>query len=932
MTSQTPAPVDLEKLTALVETLNGADKLETMLSLLTTGLPGLLAADRCSVTLVSDDEKELTIYAPTGILEGITTETGERSDRTQVWRAIRSGELVVFEAQADGPGVEAQLHRAGLRSTALVPLILGSQRLGTINVSSLAPGRFRGAEQKTLHHVAYIVAGSIIQRRMLAAARKAAAVERERAMQLSVLNELATNLTACVRVDDVYRLVLGAVRQVMPKVRRAGFVRFNDELTEFAVVALFDGLISPFTETKPVAGTWLSEVIATGVPMCHSDFADGVHPELQFLAADGLTNGWSVPISQDHHVHGVLCLASTARLDGDVQSIGMISTIGQLMSVTMGRLLAQQHAEKALQTFIDDSPVFIMAVNEDGIVEKVSHYGAKTLGFDAAELLGQPFSCLHPHGYRVDAGLRLRVWARQGEDAMRSFEVMMLRGNGDYQWTRQSGRTVSGVHGKLLTLIACEDIAAVRKLTDELNHQVRHDSLTGLSNRVHFEERLQQVASAAATNGERYAVLFMDIDRFKAVNDSHGHAVGDNLLCEVARRIKSVVRSNDLVARIGGDEFQIVLRDLRELADAFKVADNLRLQLSQPLQLTHQELSIGVSIGVALSDGVNTGPAELIKRADTALYRAKELGRNNVQVFTESLTSRMSRRSLMEQELVRAIHNNELRLQLQPRFRTNDGAMVAVEALVRWQHPEHGLLGPNRFIPLAEESMLVGQITSWVLSQGIRQLGRLHEQWPHLRLGVNVSARELMVNGDLVPRVMGELQAQRMDPASLELEITETALFEDLDAGREVLTRLTDVGIQIALDDFGTGYASLSQLVALPIDTVKIDGSFVSALESDARARSITDTVAQLTANLGIHCVAEGVETPWQAAYLQKIPVDALQGYLLARPLWLDDLLRDGAALEVNSRRLLTGSDRPAAETGAASQGAATPSTQLTDR
>ncbi len=914
MPERKEAIIDLEHLTELVEKFNEARCEDAVFKVLTEALPELMGADRASVALLNEDETAFVIRAATGAIGPVGEGDSVPVSHTRAWEAINSDQLLVYQPNPSLGGADARLHKLGIRTQACVPIRFGLRRMGVINIGYTAADRFVDAEKKTLWHLANIVASNMMQRRMLRSAERAAEADREHMARLTVLNVLASKLSACVSTHDVYQQVVQSLREVFKSAAHVVYVELSPDCQTYDVVAVSSEVPTPLVTKRPVAQSWLTEVLELGDSRGCVELKQQSWADHQKLVMAGMTHGWSMQVELDGRVQGVLGMAGSADLAADPQNLDLVRTITRLTSVTLGRLSAQARAETAIRTFIDDSPVFVIAMDAAGKIEKVSRFGAHSLGYDVDSLIGTSFSGIHPKSQRLEVSERIKQWAGQDVDSIMTVETMMRLANGKSRWTRQNIRTIRTERDRVRIMVVCEDITAVRKLTDKLHHQVRHDGLTGLANRTHFDDSLRRVFSNAENNIERFAVLFMDLDRFKAINDSYGHSAGDKVLKSTARRIRKVLRSNDIVARVGGDEFQVILRNAQSLDSVQKVANKLRLELNQPIRIGHQELTVGTSIGISIYDASANSPDELVQQADIALYRAKELGRNNVQVFTSALSARLSQRSVMEQELVRAIDNDELRLQLQPRFRTSDGAMVAVEALVRWQHPEQGLLGPDTFIPLAEQSSLVGRITSWVLDNGLRQLSTLQKRWPYMRLGINVSARELMASGDLVRRVLSKLDDQHLPAICLELEITETALFEDLDAACEVLTELTDLGVQVALDDFGTGYASLSQLVNLPIDTVKIDRSFVSALEKDGRGRSITDTIAQLSGNLGIHCVAEGVETPWQASYLKGIEVDALQGYLLARPMWLADLVSNGDQIEARARQLLRPKSRAAGE------------------
>ncbi len=418
---------------------------------------------------------------------------------------------------------------------------------------------------------------------------------------------------------------------------------------------------------------------------------------------------------------------------------------------------------------------------------------------------------------------------------------------------------------------------------DDIRHQALHDPLTGLPNRVLFLDRL---GHALSRRGTRVAVLFVDLDHFKLVNDSMGHAAGDSLLVDVAPRLREALRPGDTIGRFGGDEFGILLEDIADERAATEVAERIAAAFARPFVVGGAEHFAAASIGIALGSGDDDGAESLIRDADAAMYRAKERGRRRYELFDGAMRARAIERFSMENDLRRALERDELRLVYQPMVSMRDGAIVGVEALLRWEHPRRGLVSPAEFVPMAEECGLIEPIGAWVLEEACGQTVRWHADWPDARpisVAVNLSARQVMRAG-LADVVASTLRRTGMDAACLSLEITESVLIDEPDAGAETLRALGSLGVQIALDDFGTGYSSLSYLTRLPIDSLKLDRSFVDGLGREQHDTAIATAVVRMAQALSIAVIAEGVETEVQLAELQRLGSDYAQGFFFARP------------------------------------------------
>ena len=429
---------------------------------------------------------------------------------------------------------------------------------------------------------------------------------------------------------------------------------------------------------------------------------------------------------------------------------------------------------------------------------------------------------------------------------------------------------------------------ALRESKEQLAWQAARDALTGVHTRKALLERLEDILSDARRNDFPVWVAFIDLDRFKQVNDRYGHAVGDRMLVTLSSRLRDVLRREDLIGRYGGDEFILVLQGDAHHELSTQAIDRIMAAICEPLPFEGFSLTLTSSIGIATFPSDGDQPAKLIERADAAMYRAKELGRNLYQFYNAEIHARVQERAMIESTLAPALEARELVLHYQPQVSLTDGQLVGAEALIRWQHPELGLLPPGRFIPLAEESSLINRIGAWALNEACRQCAAWHKAGlGRLRIAVNLSLRQL--NGmELVTLVDDALAASGLPADCLELELTESLMMTNIDLTLETLRALHQRGVQVALDDFGTGYSSFAYLKQLPLSCLKVDREFVRDLGEEASSTDgevIVRTLVQLAHNLGLRVIAEGVETNAQRAILCALGCDEMQGWLYSRAL-----------------------------------------------
>jgi diguanylate cyclase (GGDEF)-like protein/PAS domain S-box-containing protein len=467
-------------------------------------------------------------------------------------------------------------------------------------------------------------------------------------------------------------------------------------------------------------------------------------------------------------------------------------------------------------------------------------------------------------------------------------EHRVRRQDGSYRWMLSRGLAVMDSNRHVYRMTgSLTDVTDQKQAEKQLLHNAFHDALTGLPNRALFMDRLKHsLAEMKKGDGYTFGVLFLDLDRFKVVNDSLGHQIGDQLLVAAARRLESCLRPGDIVARLGGDEFAVILDRVRHVTDAIQAAERIREHLARPFNLSGHEVFISASIGIALNQTSSDQPDEILRNADTAMYRAKDQGRGCFELFDKGMHARNAALSQLESGLRRALARDEFRVHYQPIISLESWRISGFEALVRWEDPEHGYISPLKFIPVAEDTGLIIPIGQWVLREACQQLRMWQEQFPSdppLSISVNLSGKQFS-QPDLIERIAQILSETGLEASSLKMEITESAIIENIAAATITLKRIKALGIRLSLDDFGTGYSSLSYLHRFPIDTLKIDRSFVSKINLPKNTE-IVRTILTLAGNLGLDVVAEGVETRDQILQLTGMNCEYVQGYLLSKPI-----------------------------------------------
>jgi diguanylate cyclase (GGDEF)-like protein/PAS domain S-box-containing protein len=612
-----------------------------------------------------------------------------------------------------------------------------------------------------------------------------------------------------------------------------------------------------------------------------------------------------------------------AQQDGIAHAAQQRTWLGWLGSLTVGLLLLcllgwrmhriqrrsavaeqaradERHGEERLHALVRHSSDVVAVVDDSSQVLWLAESVRGALGHDPADLVGGRLTDLVHSGDAVQAARFLAKTALSPGRAG-SLSVRLRAADGDYRAVELIAHNHVGdplIDGILLNLRDVSDRVA---LEEQLRHQAFHDDLTGLANRALFEDRLTLALARSRRHASQLAVIFVDLDDFKTVNDSLGHAVGDELLRATAQRLATCLRAQDTAARLGGDEFAVLLEDLSDIDEAWQIAERLRRALEPPLVLNGREIASSASLGLECP-APGAPAAEVLGNADLAMYAAKDAGKGRVARFDPVMRAQLVERIELGSELGLAVERDELLLEYQPLVELETGRITGVEALIRWQHPTRGRLSPDRFIALAESNGQIVAIGRWVLQTACAQLRRWQDETPgadDLHMSVNVSTRQL-ADPNFPRDVRAAIEAVGIDPSRFTLEITEHLLLDDGDLMQQRLQALKEIGVHLAVDDFGTGYSALSYLQKFPIDVLKIDRSFVSGIDRDPERARLVHGIVEMGRNLRLSVVSEGIEEAGEAALLREFRSEYGQGYLFSKPVdaeTLDRLLTDGTTL-----------------------------------
>ncbi|MBI4804117.1 MAG: EAL domain-containing protein [Desulfovibrio sp.] len=544
-------------------------------------------------------------------------------------------------------------------------------------------------------------------------------------------------------------------------------------------------------------------------------------------------------------------------------------------------------AETKYRSIFENAIEGIFQVNPEGKVVSANPAMARILGYKTPQELmdGVDNFCSQ---LCEDASKREKFFrVLEDHGSVQAFEVQTSRQDGQALWASVNahlvtGKTAENVHfeGTL------EDISDHKRFEEQLLHQSLHDALTGLPNRALFSDRLSQAISRTSRNNSFFALLYLDVDRFKVINDSLGHAAGDQFLLKLAERLRGCTREADTLARLGGDEFAVISEQVRTLSGATMVAERILDEMRKPFTIDGREIYSTVSIGIICCGGFCGTAEEVLRDADLTMYRAKSNGKARYEVFDNALHEQTIQLLTMETELRSALTRNEFELHYQPIVDVISGEVVSLEALLRWKHPERGYIPPLEFIPMAEENGLIIPLGWWVLEEACRQLAALQARFPRpnpLSMSVNISAKQFS-QADLSQKLQTLLSQSKIIPGTLELEITESVIMERGEAATDKLEEFKALGLKLFIDDFGTGYSSLSYLHRFPIDMLKIDRSFISEIDATGGHVEIVRAIVGLGLNLGMGLIAEGVETEAQLAVIRTLGCQLAQGYFFSKP------------------------------------------------
>lgn len=627
-------------------------------------------------------------------------------------------------------------------------------------------------------------------------------------------------------------------------------------------------------ETDPSFAPWREQAIASGY---HS------------MAA--------VPIIQNHQTIGVFAIYSSFIDAFDSQILELLTSLSGDISSVITYIQGEEKRQlaetklKQLSQAIEQSHSAMIISDINGVVEYVNPYYSKLTGYDEEEIINQNIKVFSQTP--TDQALFDACWQQITEGNNWRGEIAYLNKNGELFWALQSVSPILNQQQTITHIIwTLEDNTELHNAHETISQLAYYDALTDLPNRRLFHDRFNQSIHAATRHKNKVALLYFDLDNFKAVNDSFGHDFGDNLLKYVAKTLTACVRETDTVTRLGGDEFSIILNDINDNNDVTHIANNILTQLNKKSTLDSREIVVSTSIGISLYPDDGTTIKELIKCADMAMYHAKEKGRNNFQFFEEFLNKNAQQRLQMENKIQHAIDNNEFILHYQPQFNLNTGELSGVEALIRWVDRDGNIIPPNQFIPIAEETILIIDIGNWVITQACHEFKQLIDNgFPAVKVAINISACQFRRSDTLLRTIESALVQSNLKNSLLQVELTESILIEDVNETINVINQLKKKNISFAIDDFGTGYSSLSYLKSFPADVIKIDRSFIGDIENDLNDRAIISAITAMAHELELKVLAEGVENEAQIDYLKQHHCDFVQGYFYAKPMPAQQLL-----------------------------------------
>jgi diguanylate cyclase (GGDEF)-like protein/PAS domain S-box-containing protein len=663
---------------------------------------------------------------------------------------------------------------------------------------------------------------------------------------------------------------------------QAHFRRFFDEAR--AVMLLVDPADGRILDANPAASAFYGyareELLAMRITDINRMTGEDVASEMAEAIAAGREQSIQPHRLKNGEVRSVEVYSSPYRYDNRLVIYAIVHDISE-------RVEAERGLREAATVF-ESTAEAIMITDTGGTIRRINQAFTQMTGYSAAEALGQTPRILKSG--RQDRAYYQTMWERLLTQGHWEGELWNKRKNGEIFPVWQTVSTVRDSHGKGVGFVSLFiDITQKKRDADELAYRANYDALTGLPNRNLLAERLSQALKQARREGSRVAVMFIDLDFFKQVNDTLGHAIGDRLLQLAAERMRMCVRETDTIARLGGDEFVILLMDIDAVAPAGTVAEKVIAQMTEAFTIEGNEIHIGASIGITIFPDDGRDIDTLFRNADLAMYRAKAMGRNNAQFFEAALTTAALDRRALENDLRGALARHEFRLRFLPLVDLASGRIIGVEALLRWQHPQRGLLEPADFVPLAEETGLIRDIGAWALDEACQRLAGWEAAGHRLTLAINVSIRQLP-EALSARNLIAALDKHGLKPQQIVLEIAENILFSESPAIQNWLVEAGKAGLHLAIDDFGTGYSSLAYLKRFPVRHVKIDRAFVKNMTGDADNRALVEAILAMAHSLGLSVVAEGVEDAGQARLLRAHACELAQGYLYSEPLPAEEL------------------------------------------
>jgi diguanylate cyclase (GGDEF)-like protein/PAS domain S-box-containing protein len=671
---------------------------------------------------------------------------------------------------------------------------------------------------------------------------------------------------------------------------------------ELRTIGVSGTAVGAFDARRPVSGSIARFAIADRLPILIRDCPNDPRIDQTMRARVGDQSLICVPLLRGSDVLGTINVMRTEAHDPlseeDRQTLEMISVVLSSVVARAGEREAREAQAVAInrfRTLFDEASIGILRLDQKGQALEANPELALMLGAAPEEIVGTTFSeyLVGADGWRFDSMLEDLAAEKRNSSQL---ELCCRRASGEEIWVLLRAvieRDVAGTPEAVVAMI--ENITDRKRAESELMRQAEinefqalHDPLTGLPNRLLFSERIGHAILQAQRQKKKLAVALIDLDRFKEINDSLGHSAGDHLLISVGKQMGGALRASDTVARLGGDEFGLVLPELTDIDSLLPVLERLQESLEEPIHVQSLPIGIEASMGIAIYPDHGADAQTLIQRADIAMYEAKRDGLGHV-FYDESTHDHDVSSLTLVAELRRAISEHELVLHYQPKAALESGVVTSVEALVRWLHPERGVVMPDSFIPLAQETSLIGPLTLYVIEEALRQVRGWREQGIELSVAVNLSTRNLLDRG--FPKQVEDLLSRwDVKPEGLELEVTESSMLANPTRAKAVLNELSELGIRLSIDDFGTGYSSLAYLRELPVDEIKIDRSFVIAMGAEAGDAVIVRSTVDLGRNLGLEVVAEGVETIEHWEKLRELGCTTAQGYFLSRPMPADEL------------------------------------------